>query len=85
MRHCNQICRWWRQSNLTKEISYARDRIVEGFFWIAGLYFEPKYSLGRTINTKALLLFTLIDDTYDAFGFPDELRLFTEAIKRFWF
>ncbi|KAH1121025.1 hypothetical protein J1N35_004185 [Gossypium stocksii] len=31
-------------------------RVVEGYFWIMGVYFEPQYSLGRKMMTKMIRL-----------------------------
>ena len=38
---------------------------------------------GRRIQTKLLVLITVIDDIYDAYGTLEELELFTEAIERY--
>ena len=59
-----------------------RDRIVELYFWIMGVYFEPKYSRGRRILTRIIALASILDDTYDSFGTFEELKVFTEAIDR---
>jgi (-)-germacrene D synthase len=64
------------------KLPYARDRIVESCFWALGAYFEPKYSVARSILTKLVIIITCIDDTYDAYGTTDELELFTKAIER---
>ena len=62
---------------------YAKDRLVELYFWILGVYFEPKYALARKMMTKVIYITSIIDDTYDAYGTFEELELFTEAVKRF--
>ena len=59
-----------------------RNRIVELYFWIMGVYFEPKYSRGRRILTRIIALASILDDTYDSFGTFEELKVFTEAIDR---
>lgn len=61
---------------------FARDRVVELFFWIAGIYFEPEYVFGRHILTKLIEIVTVMDDMYDAFGTFEELVILTEAIDR---
>lgn len=65
------------------KLPFARNRIIEIYFWILGVYFEPKYSFGRRLMTKMLSLTSAIDDIYDVFGTMEELQLFTEAIERF--
>ncbi|KAK9209542.1 hypothetical protein WN944_001909 [Citrus x changshan-huyou] len=76
------ITRWWKDLDFTTKLPYARDRIVELYFWIVGTYFEPKYTLARKIMTKTIYMASIIDDTFDAYGFFEELKLFVEAVQR---
>ncbi|XP_065847849.1 probable terpene synthase 6 [Euphorbia lathyris] len=76
------LSRWWKELNVADKLPYARDRIVEGYFWIVGTLFEPPYSFARLIGTKYLTLVSLIDDTYDTYGKIDELEPFTYALLR---
>ncbi|XP_024176367.2 (-)-germacrene D synthase [Rosa chinensis] len=78
----SHITRWWKELDFVNKLPFARDRIVECYFWSLGVYFEPKYHFGRTTLCKVLGLLTMIDDTYDTYGTPEELELFTEAIER---
>ncbi|KVH54711.1 hypothetical protein Ccrd_025694 [Cynara cardunculus var. scolymus] len=73
---------WWKDIDVSNNIPYTRDRIVESYFWALGLYFEPHYSSSRVFLTKMIAIITIIDDTYDAYGIYEELKLFTEAIER---
>ena len=57
--------------------------MVEGYFWIIGVYFEPQYALARKIMSKVIAIASIIDDIYDAYGTYNELEIFTEAIERF--
>ena len=68
---------------VSTKLTFARDRIVEGCFWIIGLYFEPQYALSRRMTTKIMAISSIVDDIYDAYGTPEELELFTDAIYRF--
>lgn len=80
------IIRWWKELDLVSKLPYARDRVTEIYVcWGLGVYFEPKYSLGRIILAKVCALTSVIDDTYDAYGTFEELELFTEAVQRFGF
>ncbi|KAJ4718963.1 Terpene synthase [Melia azedarach] len=76
------ITRWWKNLDFTKKLPYARDRLVELYFWMLGVYFKPKYALARKMMTKVSYITSIIDDTYDAYGTFEELKLFTEAVKR---
>ncbi|KAG6768318.1 hypothetical protein POTOM_027226 [Populus tomentosa] len=73
---------WWKDLNLVEELPYARDRIVEMYFWVNSMHFEPQYALARILSTKLGALITVIDDTYDAYSTYEELQLFTNAVIR---
>ncbi|GMP68098.1 hypothetical protein CsSME_00027828 [Camellia sinensis var. sinensis] len=78
----SEITRWWKELDFAKKMPFARDRIVECYFWILGVYFEPQYLLARRILTKVTALTSIIDDIYDVYGTLEELALFTDAIER---
>ncbi|KAG6663416.1 probable sesquiterpene synthase [Carya illinoinensis] len=75
------IARWWKDLDFATKLPFARDRVVECFFWIVAVYFEPQYSLARKILTKVISMTSIIDDIYDAYG-TLEIVIFTEAIER---
>ncbi|KAM0961654.1 hypothetical protein FF1_021030 [Malus domestica] len=77
-----EITRWWRALEFDRKLPFARDRVVELYFWTVGVYFEPQYSVGRKILAKVNVLLTVMDDIYDSFGTFEELVTFTEAIDR---
>ena len=56
---------------------------MECFFWTVGMVFEPQYYSCRVGLTKVGALITVIDDIYDVFGSLNELKIFTDAVKRF--
>ncbi|KAI3510524.1 hypothetical protein L1887_17587 [Cichorium endivia] len=78
----SQISKWWKFFDIPNNIPYARDRLVECYFWALAVYSDPQYSVGRMFVARSLAIATLIDDTYDAYGTYDELVIFTEAIQR---
>ncbi|KAL6314066.1 hypothetical protein AAG906_011801 [Vitis piasezkii] len=78
----SEVTRWWKGLNFARKMPFARDRLVEGYLWILGVYFEPQYSLARSISIKVFAMISTIDDIYDAYGTFEELKLFTEAIER---
>ncbi|XP_071902768.1 (-)-germacrene D synthase-like [Coffea arabica] len=78
----HELSLWWKEVDFARKLPFARDRIVEGYFWIVGVYFEPQYGLARKILSKVIAMATVIDDVYDAYGTYKELEIFTEAIER---
>lgn len=68
---------------LSNKLHFARDRLMECFFWTVGMAFEPEFSNCRRGLTKVTSFITIIDDIYDVYGSIDELKLFTDAVVRF--
>ncbi|KAL3334817.1 hypothetical protein AABB24_031168 [Solanum stoloniferum] len=81
-RELSELTRWWKDLDFANKYPYARDRLVECYFWILGVYFEPKYSRARKMLTKVFKVTSIIDDTFDAYATYDELVTFTDAIQR---
>ncbi|XP_043708496.1 (-)-germacrene D synthase-like [Telopea speciosissima] len=81
----SQISKWWKEFGLASKLPYARDRLVESYFFAMGVCFEPHYALAKKMVAKVTALITVINDTYDAYGTLEELLLFTDAIQRFDF
>nr|QWB49544.1 terpene synthase 10 [Aquilaria sinensis]WBO38686.1 terpene synthase 15 [Aquilaria agallochum] len=77
-----EITRWWKDLDFKTRLSYARDRLVECYFWILGVQYEPQYSMSRIFLTKVISLASVFDDTYDIYGTFDELKLLTAAVDR---
>nr|XP_034914395.1 (-)-germacrene D synthase-like [Populus alba] len=71
-----------KKLDFAKKLPFARDRVIECYFWILGVYFEPEYFLARRMLTKVIAMTSVIDDIYDVYGTPEELELFTDAIER---
>ncbi|XP_057781642.1 (-)-germacrene D synthase-like [Salvia miltiorrhiza] len=81
-RELHHITRWWKDLDFAKKLPFARDRVVECYFWILGVYFEPQYETARRLLTKVISMTSILDDIYDVKGTLDELRRFTHAIRR---
>ncbi|CAL1391841.1 unnamed protein product [Linum trigynum] len=77
-----EISEWWKGLKVSTKFSHARNRIVECYYWICAIYFEPKYRLARMILTKIISTVSVIDDTYDNFASYEEVEALTEAIER---
>lgn len=78
----SQLIRWWNELDYATKLSYARNRIVECYFWAVSVHFEPGYSLARMIFTKIVAMLSLTDDTYDSYATIEEIDLYTDAINR---
>lgn len=77
------ILRWWKDLDFASKLPFARDRLVECYFWILGVYFEPNHSKSRHFMTKIIAIASVIDDIYDVYATLEELKLFTDAIERY--
>ncbi|XVF77255.1 hypothetical protein PTKIN_Ptkin14bG0028500 [Pterospermum kingtungense] len=78
----SEISRWWKDLDFARKLPYARDRVVECYFWSMGVFFEPQYSLGRKFLAKVTAMTSTVDDTYDSYGTYDKLIVYTDAIQR---
>ncbi|KAI8539674.1 hypothetical protein RHMOL_Rhmol09G0201400 [Rhododendron molle] len=79
----SEMTRWWNELDVVRTLPFARDRVVELYFWTLGVFFEPQYVLARRILMKMICLISIIDDIYDASQATiEELVLFNEAIQR---
>ncbi|KAM7524580.1 hypothetical protein LguiA_014482 [Lonicera macranthoides] len=76
------MSRWWKSTCLGEKLRFARDRLIENYFWTIGVIFEPEYQYCRRMSTKVNSLVTTIDDIYDVYATFQELQLFTNAVER---
>jgi len=75
--------RWWKKLEVPVNFPFARDRIVECYFWALGVYYEPQYALARKFFTKVIAMSSILDDIFDnVCGIHAELEIFTHAIQR---
>ncbi|KAK9285511.1 hypothetical protein L1049_024705 [Liquidambar formosana] len=77
----SKLARWWVDLGLDK-MTFARDRLVEHYFWCLGLLSEPRFGHCREMATKITCLITTIDDIYDVYGSLEEVELLTDFIDR---
>ncbi|KAK9133654.1 hypothetical protein Scep_013182 [Stephania cephalantha] len=78
----SHLSRWWKDLDFATKLPFARDRLVECYFWAVGTFFEPSYSLARAFLTKVVFFISVVDDIYDVYGTFEELKLFTDAFER---
>ncbi|KAH7859673.1 hypothetical protein Vadar_004092 [Vaccinium darrowii] len=82
-RELSELTRWWKDLDVAGKLPFARDRLVEGYFWIQAIYYEPQYSHARKIITKLFSLTSIVDDMFDASDATfEELVLFNDATQR---
>ncbi|KAK8571915.1 hypothetical protein V6N12_027983 [Hibiscus sabdariffa] len=77
------LLRWYKELELKAKLPHARHRMVESFFYSLGVYFEPRYAVGRNMLAKNTCLIGFVDDVYEAYAFYEELQYFTDAVQRF--
>ncbi|OEL27048.1 (E)-beta-farnesene synthase [Dichanthelium oligosanthes] len=73
---------WWKDLRSQVDLSFSRDRLVEMYFWMTGIVFEPFYSYSRIMLTKLVLYMALLDDIYDNYSSTEESNIFTTALER---
>ncbi|KAG8371181.1 hypothetical protein BUALT_Bualt13G0060300 [Buddleja alternifolia] len=78
----SHLFKWRKETNIISKLPYMRDRVMECYFWMVGIHFEPEYSFSRTAATKALVRGVVLNDTYGNYATLEELKLFTESLQR---
>ncbi|KAL0399303.1 UNVERIFIED_CONTAM: Germacrene-D synthase [Sesamum radiatum] len=78
----SDITRWWKDLDFANRLPFARERVVECYFWAVEVYFEPHYHIARRMLTKIISMTSILDDIYDVHGTLDDLQLFTNLIQR---
>uniref|UniRef100_M1BUD1 Caryophyllene/alpha-humulene synthase n=1 Tax=Solanum tuberosum TaxID=4113 RepID=M1BUD1_SOLTU len=81
-RELSELTRWWKDLDYENNYPYARDKLVECYFWATGVYFGPQYKRARRTLTKLIVIITITDDLYDAYATYDELVPYTDAVER---
>ena len=63
---------WWRDLYDHVKLSYARDRLVENYFWACSVFHEEESSRTRLMFVKTFGLLSPMDDTYDVHATLEE-------------
>ncbi|KAK3151679.1 hypothetical protein QOZ80_3AG0249140 [Eleusine coracana subsp. coracana] len=83
----SELSLWWRELYNDVKLPYARDRMVEIFFWACGVIPEEENSRARMIFAKTFAYTSLIDDTWDESAVsvvPEYLRtLYLRTLRGF--
>ncbi|KAG0524929.1 hypothetical protein BDA96_06G011100 [Sorghum bicolor] len=82
LRELKDLSLWWRDLYDTVKLPYARDRLVENYFWTSGVLHEEEYSLARMFFAKAFGMASPLDDTFDAHATLEECHKLQEAMQR---
>ncbi|CAL9102751.1 unnamed protein product, partial [Musa textilis] len=61
---------------------FARERVVEAYYGILGVYYERQFSRARVMAAKIVAFTSLLDDIYDDYSTLEESQLLTDAIQR---
>ncbi|CAH8254207.1 unnamed protein product [Arabidopsis lyrata] len=80
VRELKTLTKWWKDIGLVYKLPFIRDRLLETFAGVIALFFEPHYSLGRIITTKASQVTIVMDDACDAYGTCSEVRSAIEEL-----
>nr|CAB3491949.1 unnamed protein product [Digitaria exilis] len=73
---------WWKDLSEDVKLDYARDRVVECYFWSYSCLYEEEYARSRIVLAKLLMLTSLLDDTFDEYATLEECRVLTKALER---
>ncbi|KAF8700359.1 hypothetical protein HU200_034292 [Digitaria exilis] len=82
LKELKDLTLWWKHTYSTVKLRYARDRLVENYFWTCGVFHEAKYSRARMMFAKTAGLLSMMDDTYDVHATLEECCKLNEAIQR---
>nr|Q675L0.1 RecName: Full=Longifolene synthase; Short=PaTPS-Lon [Picea abies]AAS47695.1 longifolene synthase [Picea abies] len=80
-RELQLLSSWWSQSDIAQQ-NFYRKRHVEFYLWVVIGTFEPEFSTCRITFAKISTLMTILDDLYDTHGTLEQLKIFTEGVKR---
>lgn len=76
-------CRWWEDfKSRTNVLRFARDRLVEMYFWMLSIVYEPEYLYARILLTKLILFLALLDDVFDNYTSTEDSHIFKTAMER---
>lgn len=65
------------------KLPYVRDRLIERYFWILAIYFEPQHARTRIIRMKTCKWLGGFRWHIWYYGTYEELEIFTEAVKKY--
>ncbi|KAG6573224.1 hypothetical protein SDJN03_27111, partial [Cucurbita argyrosperma subsp. sororia] len=81
-RKLHQFTQWWTDTGLGKVLGFARDQPLKWYICSLVCLTDPCFSEERVELSKAISFIYLIDDMFDVYASFDQLKLFTEAVRR---
>nr|AUG98169.1 gamma-terpinene synthase [Trachyspermum ammi] len=76
------LSKWWKDTEWGEKLGFARERLMECFYWSVGYNSHPDFSYGRKVLTAVTAFITTIDDIYDVYATLEELEVLTKLTKR---
>lgn len=76
------LSKWWKDTEWGEKLGFARERLMECFYWSVGYNSHPEFSYGRKVLTAITAFITTIDDIYDVYATLEELEVLTKLTKR---
>ncbi|XP_051116001.1 (-)-5-epieremophilene synthase STPS3-like isoform X2 [Andrographis paniculata] len=80
----SEFIKWYNGWDLKSKLPYVRDWPVEIYFCAMVFISRPRYSLGRSLTAKNIILMALIDDTSDCYATLEEAKTFLEVLQERW-
>ncbi|GMJ10484.1 terpene synthase 03 [Hibiscus trionum] len=78
-----ELVEWWKELNIKERLPFARDRLLEAYFWATGITpRDPQLSKMRRNLAKFGCFASPMDDIFDIYGSLDELEKYTDAVNR---
>ncbi|CAI9087701.1 OLC1v1021845C3 [Oldenlandia corymbosa var. corymbosa] len=78
----HHISKWWEDLGMAKELEHARDQPLKWYTWAMAIFNNLSLSNERMALAKTISFIYVIDDIFDLYGDPQDLNLFTQAVKR---
>ncbi|CAH8277290.1 unnamed protein product [Arabidopsis lyrata] len=76
------LTKWWKDLDIPTKLPYVRDRIVESYFPAVGIHFEPRFSLGRIIAAKIIIVLVALNDTCDSYATFPQAKSLIDSLQR---
>ncbi|ESQ55345.1 hypothetical protein EUTSA_v10027515mg [Eutrema salsugineum] len=77
------ITKWYKEQEFASKFPpYFRDRIVENYFFVLAVFFQPQLSRARIMCTQLFTILEIIDDTFDRYASLPEAKSLAKCLER---